>query len=181
VFDGLVWTAETLFKASIKIPADRLISVDVEQGKAVYLSAVKPAKYEYRSFDGEEYSWMANRSAAGQVMSLNTAEGKSIFDRGIGLHAECTISYALGGKYRRFEAFAGLDARSGLRGDAEIGISVDGKAIELPKVGRLTHSGGPLAIRIDVTGVKELTISVRKGNGGIVQDHVDLAEAILVP
>jgi NPCBM/NEW2 domain len=179
-FDGHVWTAETLFKESIKVPADRLISIDVDQGKAVYLSSQKPAKYEYRSFDGEDHSWMADRSVAGQVMRLKTPDGESTFDRGIGLHAECTISYTLGGKYRRFESLAGLDARSGLRGDAELAISVDGKTIELPKSGRLTQSG-PLAIQVDVTGAKELTITVRKGNGGIVQDHVDLAEARLIP
>ncbi|HKA07597.1 MAG TPA: NPCBM/NEW2 domain-containing protein [Gemmataceae bacterium] len=180
-FDGRVWTAETLFKESIKIPADRLISVDMEQGKAVYLSSLKPTKYEYRSFDGEDQLWIADRSVAGQAIRLKTTDGESTFDRGIGLHAECAIHYALGGKYRKFEALAGLDARSGLRGDAELGISVDGKSVELQKGGRLTHSGGPLTIHIDVTGAKELTIAVRKGNGGIVQDHIDLAEAILVP
>ena len=180
-FDANVWTAETLFKESIKIPSNQLISVDVEQGKAVHLPALAPAKYEYRSFDGERYSWVAGRSAAGQVMRVKTANGESTFDRGVGLHAECAIIYTLGGKYRRFEALAGLDARSGLRGDADLSIFVDGKPIELPWAGRLTQSGGPLAIRIDVTGAKELTIAVRKGNGGIVQDHVNLAEAILVP
>jgi hypothetical protein len=180
-FDGRVWVAETLFMESIKVPADRLISVDVEQGKAVDLSSLKPTKYEYRSFDGEDHSWIADRSVAGQVMRLKTADGESTFDRGIGLHAECTTSYALAGKYRRFESLAGLDARSGLRGDAELAISLDGKSVEMPKGGRLTQSGGPLAIHIDVTGAKELTIAIRKGNGGIIQDHIDLAEAILVP
>jgi len=180
-FDGTVWAAETLFKESIKIPAEQMVSVDVEQGKAAYLSALRPAKYEYRSFDGEEYSWVVDRSAAGQVMRLKIPDGESTFDRGVGLHAECVISYSLSGKYRRFEALAGLDARSGLRGDVDLSMSVDGKPIELPKAGRLTPSAEPLAIRIDVTGAKEMTISLRKGKGGIVQDHVNLAEAILVP
>jgi NPCBM/NEW2 domain len=180
-FDGRAWSAETLFKESIKIPADRLISANVEQGKAVYLSYLKPTKYEYRSFDGEDYSWTADRNVAGQVIRLKTADGESTFDRGLGLHAECTITYALGGKFRRFETLAGLDARSGLRGDAELAISVDGKSVELPKGGRLTQPGGPLAVRIDVTGAKEMTIAVRKGNGAIVQDHINLADAILVP
>jgi len=180
-FDGHVWTAETLFKESIKIPADRLISADVEQGKTVYLSALKPTKYEYRSFDGEDYSWIADRSVAGQVMRFKTADGESTFDRGVGLHAQCTITYALAGKFRRLETLAGLDARSGVRGDAELAISLDGKAVKLPKGGRLTQPGGPLGVHIDVTGAKEMTIAVRKGNGGIVQDHINLAEAILVP
>jgi hypothetical protein len=180
-FDGRSWTAETLFKESIKVPADRLVSVDLEQGKTAYLSGLRPAKYQYQSFDGEDFPWAADRCVTGQVMRLKTPDGESTFDRGVGLHAECTVTYTLGGKFRRLEALAGLDARSGVRGDAILAILVDGKSIELPRAGRLTHSGGPLPIQIDLTGAKDLTIAVRKGNGGIVQDHVNLAEARLVP
>jgi NPCBM/NEW2 domain len=180
-FDQRLWTAQTLFTESIKIPPDRIVAIDVEQGKAAYLSDLKPAKYQYQSFDGEERSWVADRNACGQAMRLKGPEGESTYDRGIGLHAECSISYALGGKFRRFESLAGLDAHSGLRGDAVLEITVDGKAIELPGGGRVTQSGGPITLKIDVTGAKQLTIAVRPGNGGIVQDHVNLADARLIP
>jgi NPCBM/NEW2 domain len=180
-FDQHLWTAQTLFKESIKIPADRIVAINVEQGKAVYLSDLKPARYQYQSFDGEDRSWVADRNANGQAMRLKTAEGESTYDRGIGLHAECSITYALGGKFRRFESLAGLDAQSGLRGDAILEITVDGKAIELPGGGRLTQSVGPITLMVDVTGAKQLTIAVRPGSGGIVQDHVNLADARLIP
>lgn len=179
-FDGRNWTAQTLFKEGVRIPADRVLSVDVEQGKAVMLSDLKPAKYQYQPFDAEEYSWAADRSVTGDALRLKTAAGESTFDRGLGLHAECTITYALAGKYRRFEALAGLDARTGVRGEAVLAVVVDGKERELPGGGRLTLAGGPLAVSIDVSAGKELTIVVRRGNGGIVQDHVDLAEARVV-
>jgi NPCBM/NEW2 domain len=180
-FDGTSWTAQTLFKEALKVPADQLVSVDVEQGKAVYLANLKPVKYQYQSYDSEEYAWAADRCVSGQAMRLKTARGESTFDRGLGLHADCTINYALGGKYRRFEALAGLDARSGLRGDATLVVLVDGKELGLPGGGRLTPAAAPLAVEIDVTGAKELTIAVRRGAGGNVQDCVDLAEARLVP
>jgi NPCBM/NEW2 domain len=180
-FDQHLWTAQTLFKESVKIPADRVVAIDVEQGKAAYLAGLKPAKYQYQSFDGEDRSWVSDRNANGQTMRLKTTDGESTFDRGIGLHADCAITYALGGKYRRFESSAGLDARSGLRGDAILEITVDGKAIELPGGGRLTQSGGPVTLKVDINGAKELTIAVRPGNGGIVQDHVNLTDARLIP
>jgi NPCBM/NEW2 domain len=179
-FDQRMWTAQTLFKESIKIPTDRIVAIAVEQGKAVYLSDLKPAKYQYQSFDGEDYSWVADRNVTGQAMRLKTPDGESSFDRGIGLHAECTITYALEGKYRRFESLAGLDARTGLRGDAVLAVSADGKSIELPGGGRLTP-GSPINLKVDVTGARQLTIAIYKGNGGIVQDHVNLAEARLIP
>jgi hypothetical protein len=180
-FDGDSWAAQTLFKETLRIPRNEMVSVDVEQGKAAYLSDLKPAKYEYQSFGGEAYSWAADRCVSGQALRLRTPVGESTFDRGLGLHADCTITYALGGKYRRFEALAGLDARSGARGDAVLIVLIDGKQQEIPAGGRLAAAGPPLSVEIDVTGAKELTIVVRRGKGGNVQDCVNLAEARLVP
>jgi len=180
-FDGRTWTATTLFKDEIQIPADQLVSVDVEQGQATYLSDLKPTKYQYHTFDGEQYTWVADGCVTGRSITIRGASGKSTFDRGLGLHADCIISYALRGKYRRFEALAGLDARSGARGNAALIVRVDGKEQGLPAGGRLTDAGGPVAVRIDVTGAKELTIEIGRGAGGHVRDHVNLAEARLVP
>jgi hypothetical protein len=180
-FDGRTWTAATLFKDTIRIPAERIVSVDVEQSKVTFLSDVKPARYQYHTFDGEQYSWAADRCVTGQALTLKTAAGGSTFDRGVGLHADCSVTYSLAGKYRRFETLAGLDSKSGLRGNAVLAVLVDGKDQPLPGDGRLTTTGGPLAIRIDLAGAKELTIAARRGLAGNVQDHVNLAEAMLIP
>jgi len=157
------------------------VSVDVDQGKVVSIADVKPLKYQYHPFEGEEHSWAADRSVAGRAMTLKTPAGESNFDRGVGLHAECTVTYALAGKYRRFESLAGLDARTGIRGDAVLAVLVDGKEQPLPGGGRLTTAGGPIAVSVNVSGAKELTVVARRGAGGNVQDHVNLAEARLVP
>jgi hypothetical protein len=180
-FDGTTWSVQTLFKDSIRIPASNLISIDKEQGNTAWLSDLKPTDYQYQSFGDETFNWSADRSVSGDALRLKTAAGESTFDRGIGLHAECSITFSLAGKYKRFETLTGLDARSGMRGDAVIAITVDGKEQSLDGKGRLTFAGGPIAINLDVTGAKELKIAIRNGNGGNVQDHVDLAEARLVP
>jgi hypothetical protein len=180
-FDGQTWTAVTPFRDSLLLPREQVVSVDVEQGKVVSLADLKPARYHSQPFDGEEYSWTADRNVGGQAMRLKTPAGESTFDRGVGLHAECTVTYALAGKYRRFEALAGLDARTGIRGDAVLAVLVDGKEQSLPKGGRLTTAGGTIALSVNVSGAKELTIAGRRGAGGNVQDHVNLAEARLVP
>ena len=180
-FDGKTWTGQTLFKEELRVTADRQISLDIEQGTVVSLSDLKPTAYQYQSFDGEQYSWAADRNAAGGDLRLRSAAGDSTFDRGIGLHSECTVTYALGGKYGRFETLAGLDARIGTKGDAVLAVFVDGKEHEISRGGKLTFSDGPIAVNVDVKGGKELKIVVRRGNGGNVQDYVNLAEARLVP
>ena len=93
-FDGRFWTAQTLFKDMVKILPDRLVGVDVEQGKAVQLADLKPKTYQYQSQDGESYSWIAHACISGREMTLRTGTGESTFDRGLGLHAECTIAFA---------------------------------------------------------------------------------------
>jgi hypothetical protein len=180
-FDGRAWTAQTLFRESVRIPAGQLVSVDVEQGKVVMLADVRPTRYEYQSFDGEEYQWSPNRAVSGHGLRLMTNDGESTFDRGLGLHAECSIVYPLGGKYQRFEALAGVDSRTGVRGDAVLNVFVDGKEHLLSGRGRLTYAGGPVAVNMPVAGAKELKVVVRRGHGGNVQDHVNLAEARLIP
>jgi hypothetical protein len=179
--DSSTWIAQTLFKDSIRIAHEQVVSVDVEQGRCVWLSDLKPDSYQYHSFDGEQHSWSPDRNANGDALRLKWPDGESTFDRGVGLHAECTITYALAGKYSRFEALAGLDARTGIRGEAILSIQVDGKEQALTGGGKLTFAGGPLAVSVDVKGAKALKITVRRGNGGHVQDQVNLAEARLVP
>lgn len=180
-FDGAAWTADTLFKGTFRLPADRVLSVDVEQGKALSLADLKPAKYQYASFDGEEFIWTADRNVLGRPLRLKTSDGDSTFDRGLGLHAECTVTYSLSGKYHRFEATAGIDARDGRLGDAELSIQVDGQARDLARGGQLSSDVGPIPIRVDVTGARELKLFVRRRSGGIVQDVVNLVDARLIP
>jgi hypothetical protein len=180
-FDGTTWTAETLYKGTFRLSPDRVVSVDVEQGKAVSLAELKPAKYEYTPFDGENYGWTADQNVLGRPLRLKLAGGEATFDRGLGLHAECTLTYSLGGKYRRFEATAGLDSRDGRLGDAELVIQVDGMNRELPNGGHMSPATGSRALTLDVTGAKEMRIIVRKRSGGIVQDVVNLVEGRLIP
>jgi hypothetical protein len=180
-FDGTTWTAETLYKGTFRLSPDRVVSVDVEHGKAVNLADLKPAKYEYTPFDGENYGWTADQNVLGRPLRLKLADGEATFDRGLGLHAECTLTYSLGGKYRRFEATAGLDSRDGRLGDAELVIQVDGTNRELPNGGHLSPATGSWALTLDVTGAKEMRITIRKRAGGIVQDVVNLVEAKLIP
>jgi hypothetical protein len=180
-FDGSIWTARTVHREIIRIPDKEVVSVDIEQGRSAWLSELKPIEYLYHSFDGEQQQWIPDRCVCGDAVRLMLPSGESTFDRGVGLHSECSIAYSLAGKYRRFEALAGLDSRTGIKGDAVLAVFVDGKECELRSAGRLTFAGGTIELNIDVTGAKILKIVVRRGNGGSVHDHVNLAEARLVP
>jgi hypothetical protein len=141
----------------------------------VYLSDLKPKAHEHRAFLGVKWTYQMDHSASGGSIRL----GGSSYDKGIGLHSESRLTFALNGQYRRFEALVGLDDRTGRGGRAIIRVLVDGQAKDIgaPEV---TSASAPRPIEVDITGGKELTLVVEFGPGGDVCDDVDWAEARLI-
>jgi hypothetical protein len=166
--------ARSLWGAELAIPLEHLIALDIHQGRAVYLSDLKPKRYEHTPFLGLSWNYAADASVAGRPLQV----AGSSFDKGIGLHSQASLTYELAGGFRVFEAVVGLDDRTGRQGHVRIRVLVDGRpAIEDRE---LTHADGALAVRVNVTGAKELTLSVEFGRGGDVQDHVNWADARLL-
>ena len=173
--DEQLLTGRTLFGSEVRIPWRQIVSLEIRQGKAVYLSDSKPKAYEFTPFLGEHFDYQMDRSVAGGDLRL----AGSTYDKGIGLHSQCRLTFSLGGAYRRFESLVGLNDDLGKRGSVRIQVHVDGNA-KLQDQRELTAAAGPRSINVDVTGGKELTLIVEFGNGGPVQDHVDWAETRLV-
>ena len=110
--DDQVLTGKTLFGADVKIAIDQIVSLDMREAKAVYLSDLKSIKYEHTPFLGVRWNYEADRSVAGREMRL----GGNAYDKGIGMHSESRLVYPLAGQYRRFETTVGLDDRTGQGG-----------------------------------------------------------------
>ena len=87
---------------------------------------------------------------------------------------------ALNGNYQWFESLVGLDDHTGRRGEVAIEVLVDGKPQPLGDAKELTHRDGPRAIRVKVAANKELTLVVKFGRFGDVEDHVDWTDARLI-
>jgi hypothetical protein len=168
-------SAKTLFGESLKVPLDQLVSLDVRQGKAVYLSDLKPKAYEHRPYLGVRWPYAMDHEVSGGAIRL----GGGYYDKGVGLHSESKLTFALDGRYRRFEALVGLDNRTGRGGRAIVRVLVDGAAKPIGEP-ELTSASPPRLIEIDVTNARELTLAVDFGPAGDVGDHVDWAEARLV-
>jgi len=175
--DGKTLTAKTLFGATLRVPLAQLRALDVRQGKAVYLSDLKPTAYQYTPFlPGLEFPYVADGSVVGDDLRL----GGSTFVKGLGLHSGSRLVFDLQGDYRRFEALVGLDDRTGSKGSARIAVLADGKPLTLDGDPELTWRAGPRSLRLDVRGVRELTLVVTDGKLPFVQGHVNWADARLV-
>src|SRR5205823_698895 len=114
--EGDAVRGKALFGVAVQVPLDEVIALDVYQGKAVYLSDLKPSRAEQAGFLGPAWPWAADRTVRGEPLQVVTPNGAETFDKGLGTHPRTVLSYALGGKYRRFDAVVGLDAASGRGG-----------------------------------------------------------------
>ena len=178
VADGSL-TGKTLFGPAVAVPLDELLSLRVAQGKATDLADLKPATAEQAGFVGPGWPWAADRAARGTPLTLRTAEGVSTFDRGIGTRPRTVLTYALGGKYRRFEAVVGIDAGAARPGRAAVKVVVDGKEQPLPELTKL--GPGPAApVRVAVVGAKELKVVVDFAPDGDPGADVNWGDARLI-
>ena len=173
--DAKTLFGKTLFGAEVKIPLQQIVSLDIRQGKAAYLSDLKPKRYEHTPFLGVRWPYEMDRSVAGRELRL----AGNTYDKGVGLHSESRLTFNLAGEYRRFEAIVGLDDLTGQGGSVRVRVLVDGKAREVGDK-ELTSAAGPRELRVDVAGAKELTLVVEFGSGGDVCDHVNWADAKLI-
>jgi hypothetical protein len=174
--DGITLTGTTVFGARLSVPMSDVAALDVYQGHAVYLSDLKPSKYEYHAYLDASWAYAVNGNVAEHDLHL----GGSTFDRGISLHSHARLTYRLNGAYRRFDALVGLDDRDGRRGSVRIRVLADGRALDLGDSSELTAQSGPRAIAVPIEGARELTLEVQFGDNGDVQDVVDWVDARLV-
>jgi hypothetical protein len=178
--DGTTLTGTAPFGGKASLPVADLVALDVFQGKAAYLSDLKPKKTEIEGFNGVGWPVAVDRSAKGNPLRLPGTTAASWCDKGLGTHPKTTLTYDLGGRYRHFEAGVGLDPVTGRRGTADVRILVDGKDRPVPGLKTLTAATSPVSVRLDIAGAKELTLVIDFGPGGDVQADVNWADARLV-
>lgn len=169
-------SGQTLIGVPVRVPSADMASLDLRQGRAVYLSDLKPRRYEHTAYLGVKYPFVPDGSVAGRELLL----AGSTYDKGLGVHSQSTLTYDLAPGYRRFQALVGLDDRTGRGGSVRIRVLVDGKPRDLGWDKELTLTDGARPVDLDVQGAKELTLIVEFGRGGDVQDHVNWADARLI-
>jgi hypothetical protein len=173
--DGRTLRGKTNFGAIIRVPLARVAALDLSGGRIDYLSDLKPTKYEYKPCLDETWPWAADGNAAGRDLRL----AGSVYGKGLGVHAASSLTFALAGKYERFEALVGLDDLDGRKGTARIRVLADGKPLDLGGK-ELTFATGPLALNLPVKGVKELTLETGWGRRKNVQGVVNWVDARLI-
>jgi hypothetical protein len=173
--DGATFSAKTTFGAILRVPIERVVSLDLMAGDIVQLSELTPSEYTYTPYLDEKFPYRIGTNVMGRDLLL----GGSCYDKGVGLHAGGRISYLLGGKFRLFDALVGLDDLDGREGAVRIRLLLDGKAVDLGKTA-WTSRDGAVRISVDVAGAKEMTLVVESGANRPIRGVVDVVEARLI-
>jgi hypothetical protein len=122
------------------------------------LSDLPPVAVKETPFFDDAFPWQKDRSVAGATLRL---DGKT-YEKGLGLHADCRLTFDLGGKYRRLTALAGIDEQV-LSGMAVLTVLADGK----PLADRIALARNKPAVRLDLKldGARELVVHVTFAEG----------------
>jgi hypothetical protein len=165
---------KTLFGANWELPLDQVAALALRQGQAVYLSDLTPKSYESTPFFGVKWPLVPDRAVTGTQLCL----GEDYYDKGLGMHTQSRVTYALGRSYAWFEALVGLDVGASTVGHATISVALDGKAAISRR--ELTGRQPIFPIRLDVRQARDLTLQVDFGAFGDAQGRVNWADARLI-
>lgn len=152
--------------SQLEIPESAVASIAVRSSRMAFVSDLKPVEEEQRSIAFLDVPWQRDRSVLGKIMTL----GSRTFDKGIGCHAECRLTYETGGKYDVLAAVIGIDAETLGKGDCVFTVLGDGESLFTTRV---KGSDPPREIQVDLARVKRVTLVVEAGVGLDLGDHAD--------
>lgn len=191
-WNGEQWQAALVAGGEVKIPADRLTSLDFSLGKVKYLSdlewrEMKLTTYWDTESDRVLFAPQKDRNGDGGRLRLGVPLRPNsrflvskVYQRGLWIHSKTLIKYRLNGDYRRLQAMMGIsyDMLRYNRGDVHVKITGDGKALFDDEV-TWNEAGKPLDL--DVTNIRDLEILVDFGKDELPEgDELVLGDAKLV-
>ncbi len=170
-----VLSMKALFGTPLIVPLSAIVTIQFLGGRVVYLSDLTRNDYRFTPFLSAAWQMQNDRNVAGGPLRLRGRE----YAKGLGMHSKSKVSYSLDGRYRRFHAVVGIDDVTGGKGTVVFAIDVDGERHWTSKL--LTGKSPAQSIKpIDVTGAKNLTLSVAFSQFGDIWDYADWCDAVLV-
>ncbi len=159
---------------AVELPANKLTSIRFRNDRVRFLSDLEPAKYEFTPWGATRWPFRKDLSVAGHLLRI----GGQQFDRGIGVHSQCELDYALTEPFRQFAATIGLDEAVGSRGNVVFRVLADGR--ELFNSGPVTGRDPARPVLVSLNGAKTLQLRVEFGDDLDVADQADWGAARLI-
>ncbi len=152
-------------KGDISLPWSLIARVDFRSSRVSYLSDLKPVAQEQTPLVTAPLPSKPDKNVLGNPLRL----GNETFEKGWGTHAHCRLVFDAGDGYDLLLATVGHDPSTRGRGDCLIVVQGDGQELFSQ---RLKGSDAPLDLRVNVKGMKKVTLLVEPG------EDLDLADLV---
>ncbi len=162
------------FGSPLELGLKDVAKLSVRSPRVTYVSDLKPSAERAEGQVHRPWPIRLDRSVSAKPLSL----GGRVFDKGLGVHSRTELTYEIGGAYEAFVATIGIDDTARPRGSVVFRVTGDGR--KLLDSGEVRGSDEPRDVRVDVSGVKSLTLIVDYGEGLDVADHADWGGARLL-
>ncbi len=171
--DG-IWTLKSVSGPQWTAAADQMLELRFRGGKLLWLSDLTPVKAETTPFFNRAWPWRKDLSVWGNPLKA----GGVTYERGIGTHSRTELTYDLAAQFATFLVELAIDDETKGAGSAVVSVTADGRALLAPT----TVSGGekPRRIKLDVTGVRQITLLVDFGKDQDSGDHLDWLAARVI-
>jgi hypothetical protein len=180
--DGSVLGGETLSLAGEKATLDLLAGgkikfswsaasrVTIRSSRVAFLSDLKPVAEEQQAIVTWPLPAQRDKSVGGKSLMLCNR----VYEKGLGVHARSSLTFAADKKWDAFSTTIGIDAEANGKGDCMFIVLADGQTL-LKR--RMKGTDVPEEIQLSITGRDQVTLLVEPGEGLDLADHADWCDA----
>lgn len=169
---------------ALRIPAEIVAQVSVDDGRVVFLSDMEPREAPPSAPFGDDLGLRWAHKMDASVMDGALSAGGKVFARGIGVHAPSRMVWALDGTFETLRGACAVDdsvLKLPTHGSVKFRVLVDGTKRFESKIVR----GGeaPVAITLEpasLLGAKELVLEVDVAEDNFVADRANWLQVMLV-
>jgi hypothetical protein len=137
------------------------------------LSDLTPVAVDEEPVVAYPRAWQRDRSVAGGPLTV----GGQTFTKGIGVQAYSRLTFEAGAKFDVFTATIGIDDATAGRGDCLFVVLGDDQELFRK---RMKATDAPSDLRVDIRGVKNVSLVVEPGEDLDLGDHADWCDACLI-
>jgi hypothetical protein len=156
--------------SKLELPWSSVSRVDIRSSRVAFLSDLKPLAAQEAALVTLPRSWQRDKNVLAGPLTLGTR----IFDKGIGVHARSSLTFAAGKKYDTLAAVIGIDAAAGGKGDCVFVVLGDGEQVFTKRV---KGSEPPQDIQVDIARYDQVTLLVEPGADLDLADHANWCDA----
>ena len=153
-----------------------LVNLEFSGGRMVFLSVLTPKNVEQKPYVGGApmvFTWRKDRSAANGPLKI----GEVVYEKGVGVHSYCKLTYDLNGEFVKFISDVGMDASAPPKAECAWKILVDGKE---SAAGMAKSGAEKQTVKIDLPQAKVLELICDYGTDDDAGDRLDFAKARLI-